>query len=135
MSEQKKSVTTQDTPVTQGDEFAARRRVIKGLVGAVPVIMTAASGAAMANNSNLQCLAKLSSEAPAHCLEGAEASPPATDNWMRVLESKDGVGDLNGDNDEFDSCLVYVSPDGLSTSLDPNGGYSPVTNSCYNSFM
>ena len=108
-------------------EFAARRAVIKGLVSAIPVILTVSSGEALANASNLQCIQNPPALEPTQCIDAAQ-----DDAWVRRLTDVDdgtGTGTMVEKN-----CLIYAYEDG-EISLEPGAQVKPFTHSCYNSFM
>jgi hypothetical protein len=143
-----------------GREFAARRKIVKGMASAVPVVMTIGCGQAMANNSSLQCI-KEPAVRPDECIDG-------TDGWVRrFVAAEDCTGQVAGSlTQEVDpllsssntdsgtmagrkgspstettqpdtiaadvkSRLVYVNADGQETG---NSADYPVTMSCYCSF-
>lgn len=109
-------------------EFAARRTVIKGLVTAVPVILTVSSGEALANASNLQCIQQPPSLNPDACLDLG-----VNDEWYREPKFVEDPADPTGPTIER-NCLVYADPDGNTTN-EPMPGFNPFTHSCYNSFV
>jgi hypothetical protein len=65
----------QNPALDSGREFAARRKIVKGMASAVPVVMTIGCGQAMANGSSLQCI-KEPLVRPDECIDG-------TDEWVR----------------------------------------------------
>ncbi len=99
-------------------DFAARRTVLKGLVAAVPVVLTVTSGEALANASSLQCIGMPEGTNPADCITGG-------DIWFRQGEP-DGQGGTH-------HCLLYADEFGV-VSDTPGLGLNPFTPSCYSSF-
>jgi hypothetical protein len=136
------------------NEFATRRTVIQGLASVAPVIMTLSSGEALANSSNLHCLKKPYIKPP-KCI-GKKQS----DKWLRKYTkigkkscttktgggSKSGWGKSGWGKSGWGSsskkscttkkttkkCLVYVDESGCFTSKKKG---TPITRSCYNSFL
>ena len=111
-------------------EFAARRTVIRGLVSAVPVILTVSSGEALANASNLQCIQHPPSLNPEECLPRGNSQ---NDEWFRLPKFVEDP-DIPGGPTVKRNCLVYADADG-NTTQEPMTGFNPFTHSCYNSFM
>ena len=109
----------------QSRDFAARRTVLKGIVSAVPVVLTVSAGEALANASNLQCVSNPPSLDPEQCIDAN-----ASDEYVRdLMEVPDGNGGTEQKN-----CLLYAYEDGqVVTTSDPGNNF-PFTPSCYNSF-
>jgi hypothetical protein len=115
----------------QGSTFAARRTIIKGLTSAVPVVLTVGCGKALANASSLQCVKDPEpGSAPPEYIT-AEELDAETPPWVR---EKVEVPTSGGPEKEIRYKLVYVDQDGKHYNNDtPNS--SPVTHSCYASFL
>ncbi len=134
MVEDSKQAGDQNQVPVEVDEFAARRKVIKGMASVAPVIMTLGSGEVLANSSNLQCLKE-----PPPMLEKC-IDKDLEDDWYRKRKWVREVGENEYESCYKDSqdcvkknCLVYVDTDG--EQLSQRDGGSPITKSCYNSFL
>ncbi len=120
-----------------GKEFAARRRVLKGLIS-VPVAVTLSNGAALAGSSS-QCYLKIPPEAAdgeTYCLPG-----DTDEVWSRFGYTK--TQQANGQQTKY--CLDYVDDagDDIPVTIDQNGwpvrptgeNRHPLTISCATSFL
>ena len=118
-----------------GQGFAARRRVVKGMASAVPVIMTIGSGQAMAQASTL-CIDKPIIQ-PAHCINDDQSDDyvrePSTEQECSDTDPGSFYGAEPDDSlEDNKKRLVYVDQDGDPTSSSAG---KPVTVSCYASFI
>lgn len=133
MSGNRKDSDQKEIPATTGEAFAARRRVVKGVASAVPVIMTISSAHAqvIANASSLQCVQPPPPPEPEPSIKFQQKNIAEdlgndyyvdTDGWVRKLVvPTTGPRELQ---------LIYVDQDG-----EPGGEAYPVTKSCYASFL
>jgi len=131
-----------DQRSVEAEEFAARRKVIKGMASVAPVIMTLGSGEVLANSSNLQCIEKNRHAMPQKCLDKDEHGIWESEDpeWLRKLKWRKKQGDeYKKCNPDYDhdcvqkKCLVYVDESGHK--LRRSEGGMPITKSCYNSFL
>jgi hypothetical protein len=106
-------------------EQQTRRKIVKGIAG-LPAMLTLASGAAMANSSQFQCLGDQKYRPEAVERPECVQAPDPTDEAVR-LETEDGF------------CLAHVDQDGIVTTYSPENSPGQfddlVTHSCYTSFV
>jgi hypothetical protein len=118
-----------------GREFAARRKIVKGMASAVPVVMTLGCGQAMAQASTMRCIVE-PSPMPDHCINQSKTENPeyAREDATQT-ECKDTDPNAVGSNSDPAANkrrLVYVDSNGDPTTSTMG---LPVTASCYASFI
>jgi hypothetical protein len=89
MMDESKQTDNQSLARDSGKEFAARRRVVKGMASAVPVVMTIGCGQAMAQASSFQCIVEPIVQ-PDHCI-----NENAYDDYVREPATQAECNDTN----------------------------------------
>ena len=122
----------------RGEAFAGRRKVIKGLVSAVPVILTITNGEAAAAASIYQCVGTPEGANPEPCIPesiipGVPIDTTYPDEWAR----EDTASTCRVETGpEFDGHkLLYADKEGNILGTDPGAGGYYLTNSCHQSFV
>jgi hypothetical protein len=144
MTDRSKQSGEQESTAAKQDEFATRRTVIQGIASVAPVVMTLSSGEALANSSSLQCIKEPPFQPP-ECIKkyqsdewlrkyteveaGESCSKTATWSWKTGWTTKESCTTKKTTK----QCLVYVDESGYFTSKKKGG--TPLTRSCYNSFL
>jgi hypothetical protein len=116
-----------ELPQTNGESFAARRTIVKGMASAVPVVMTMGCGKALAQSS-LSCV--VTTPIPQNLAECKNLSQP--DEWARVPATMSQCGGSGGSTSLNRLKLIYVDENGNAATSAT--GF-PVTLSCYASFL
>jgi hypothetical protein len=139
--------------MTPSQTDLARRRILRGMA-TTPVVMTLASGTARAAASSLVCIDNSASALQAQVVADNQITQvdPPTDprycariNQLQPTTQPSGFFDKGPGTALMDetsdpanhACVIYVEHDGSTVtgiSTDPSSG-SPITASCYTSFM